>query len=293
MHHGILLTRQAAQAFAPALKGKYTLTPCPTISCELPTGPPTLTHPAIFTHSATYLVMPFENTLFGGVTDTLDALFSPWSGSVSRAAENNVSPDPGPEPSSSASISQSSSPYLGEDAPPSPYPRETWKRPVIVADLKLPIRHCLVVRKGVRMEDIKWVRSHEQVGDQPIGLCLLMIDQALGQSSKFLKERLPAARLIHTASTAAAAASLVIRPTSAEPAAASSSKGSKWRDGQYADGDEPGANADNQDDPRCGAAICSKAVLELYEGLEILVEGTQGIDGESGVTRRPSCATRH
>jgi hypothetical protein len=32
-----------------------------------------------------------------------------------------------------------------------------------VGMLDLPIRHCLVVKKGTKMGDIKWVRSHEQV----------------------------------------------------------------------------------------------------------------------------------
>jgi len=39
-------------------------------------------------------------------------------------------------------------------------------RPRIIGDLDLPIRHCLVVRKGVRMEDIRWIRSHEQVSSR-------------------------------------------------------------------------------------------------------------------------------
>ena len=34
---------------------------------------------------------------------------------------------------------------------------------MIVDSLDLGIRHCLVARKGVKMEDIRWVRSHEQV----------------------------------------------------------------------------------------------------------------------------------
>ena len=33
----------------------------------------------------------------------------------------------------------------------------------IVAALDLPISHCLVVKKGTQRDEIKWVRSHEQV----------------------------------------------------------------------------------------------------------------------------------
>ena len=33
----------------------------------------------------------------------------------------------------------------------------------IVADLDLPVEHSLIVRKGTKMEEIEWVKSHEQV----------------------------------------------------------------------------------------------------------------------------------
>jgi len=36
-------------------------------------------------------------------------------------------------------------------------------RPRLIGDLDLPIRHCLVVKKGVQMDQIRWIRSHEQV----------------------------------------------------------------------------------------------------------------------------------
>jgi prephenate dehydratase len=75
------------------------------------------------------------------------------------------------------------------------------------------------------------------------------IGQAIGQSSKFLAERLPLAEVEHWPSTAAAALSLL-------------------------------------DDSRCGtssgsgAAICSKTVVESHPDLEVLYDGTQGIDSE-------------
>jgi prephenate dehydratase len=38
-------------------------------------------------------------------------------------------------------------------------------RHVILGDLALHIRHCLVAKKGVGMSTVDWVRSHEQVCD--------------------------------------------------------------------------------------------------------------------------------
>ena len=68
--------------------------------------------------------MPLENTIQGGVTETLACLLS-------------------------------SSPEPNAQAGPS--------KPRIVGEVILSIQHCLVAKKGVEMEDVRWVRSHEQV----------------------------------------------------------------------------------------------------------------------------------
>ncbi|KIR51550.1 prephenate dehydratase [Cryptococcus gattii Ru294] len=170
---------QAARAFATRYSDPIDLVPCTTITAT-----------DVYNHSAPLIVLPLENTLQGGVLETLDCLLSVLKPSTSEG--------------------------------PKPPERE------IVADFVLPIRHCLVVRKGTKMEEIKWVRSHEQ---------------ALGQSSSFLAERLPGIKLEKWSSTAGAAVSLL-------------------------------QNTGNADDK--GAAICSKAVLDLYpDHLEVLHEGTQ------------------
>jgi prephenate dehydratase len=67
--------------------------------------------------------MPLQNTIHGGVLETIDAMI----------------------------------------AGPSDYGKKQLKPPQIIGELDLPIRHCLVVRTGTKMDDIRWVRSHEQV----------------------------------------------------------------------------------------------------------------------------------
>jgi len=105
--------------------------------------------------------------------------------------------------------------------------RENYVRGQIV----IPINHCLVVRTGVKLDDIECVLSHEQ---------------ALGQCRKFLSEKLPDASLIPTESTAAAARLLL------------------------------GQRIDGRDSNKC-AAICSKVVVAMFEGLMLLCEGVQDI----------------
>ncbi|WVQ95743.1 hypothetical protein IAU59_002842 [Kwoniella sp. CBS 9459] len=141
--------------------------------------------PEIWSTEADYHVMPIENRIHGAVTETLDSLLSVLS--------------PRTE-----SISSSS----GSDGPQTKRPQRC-----IRMDLALPIRHCLVVRKGTKVKDIQWVRSHEQ---------------ALGQSSVFLSQNLPHAVRQKWPSTAGAAVSLV-SPSPADviagPGAAICSKG--------------------------------------------------------------------
>ncbi|WWC65464.1 uncharacterized protein I303_108082 [Kwoniella dejecticola CBS 10117] len=174
--------QMAAAAFKSCYDTNIELIPCPSIS-------------AIWETSATFHVLPLENTIHGGVTETLDCLLSSLHGDDTE---------------------------LGD----------TQRRRRIIADLALPISHVLVVRKGVKKEDIRWIRSHEQ---------------ALGQSSKFIKAQYPTAKLKTYPSTAGAAISL-LNPTEAD-----------LEEGE-------------------GAALCSKAAAKLYEDqLDILYEGTQGI----------------
>ncbi|KAK6906856.1 hypothetical protein I203_100843 [Kwoniella mangroviensis CBS 8507] len=174
--------QMAAAAFQSCYDEPIELIPCPSIS-------------AIWETSYTFHVFPLENTIHGGVTETLDCVLS------------NLH-------------SNGSSAQLDED--------RQGRR--IIADLALPISHCLVVKKGVKTEDIRWIRSHEQ---------------ALGQSSNFIKTHFPSAKLKTYPSTAGAAVSLI--------------------------------NDLNEDEGE-GAALCSKAAAKLYEDkLDILYQGTQGI----------------
>ncbi|WWC92063.1 uncharacterized protein L201_007017 [Kwoniella dendrophila CBS 6074] len=184
--------QMAASAFASCYDEPIDLVPCSSIS-------------AIWETSSSFHVFPIENTIHGGVTETLDCLLSNL---------NTTSPQEEERESSSSLLSI-----------------EKRKRRII-ADLALPISHVLVVRKGVKKEDIKWIRSHEQ---------------ALGQSSNFIKSNYPLVKLKTYPSTAGAAISL-LNPTNEDII-----------EGQ-------------------GAALCSKAAAKLYENdLDVLYEGTQGI----------------
>jgi len=185
-----------------------------------------------YEETAEYTVLPLENTIYGPVTETLDCFFGRFNCSGTNHGQGD-----------------------GDR-------KGKGKEKEIIATLDLPIRHCLVVKRGTKMEDIRIVSSHEQVSvillvplDSAcssiriqIGRGIQADTQALGQSSTFLNTNLPNAKRIAVASTALAAESLLSPIPSDEGAR---------------------------------AAICSKSVIEIYPELEVLYEGTQDRSGLS------------
>lgn len=96
----------------------------------------------------------------------------------------------------------------------------------MVGEAVLAVRQCLIAREAIALERIEEVRSHPQ---------------ALAQSARFLRERLPGARLVPAGSTAEAVRSL----------------------------DGPGA-----------AAIASRTAADLH-GAVVLEEGIEDEDGNA------------
>lgn len=86
-----------------------------------------------------YTVLPLENTIYGPVHETIDCLFTRTDVRSDVDGDNdNEDEDNGTLP-------------------------DVLSDKMIVAALDLPISHCLVVKKGTMKDQIKWVRSHEQV----------------------------------------------------------------------------------------------------------------------------------
>lgn len=118
----------------------------------------------------------------------------------------------------------------------------------VVGETTIAINHCLVVRKGVKAEDIDVFLSHEQVGGFTISTCcLLNHPQALGQCRQFISTHFPNASTMKMPSTAAGAEALLV--------------------------DNGGWN------PFRSAAICSRMIINVLDGLQVLREGIQDTQG--------------
>jgi prephenate dehydratase len=129
-------------------------------------------------------------------------------------------------------------------------PISTGRDIFVVGEITLGIQHCLIVRKGVQLEEIETVLSHEQVR-----CCFSVLldrspnfNQALGQCSKFISENIPGASTMKMPSTSAAAQALLKPPT-------------------------------ENINPFKSAAICSKITVTVFDGLETLREGVQDAKG--------------
>lgn len=104
-----------------------------------------------YEEEAEYTVLPLENTIYGPVTETLDCFFARFSPTTTTSTSLEST-----EGLKSLNGGRANGNGNGKG-------KGKGKEKEIIATLDLPIRHCLVVTKGTKMEDIKVVSSHEQV----------------------------------------------------------------------------------------------------------------------------------
>ena len=113
----------------------------------------------------------------------------------------------------------------------------------ICGEAILQVQHCLIAKKGTRLEDVKHIFSHEQVYQATRMESLAeRFSQALGQCAEFCTHRLPEATTVKVNSTAAAARLVA-----------------------------EGGMVDS-------AAICSSVCATVYDGLEVLARSIQTED---------------
>ncbi|KAE8228701.1 hypothetical protein CF326_g6358 [Tilletia indica] len=145
-----------------------------------------------------YAVLPIENSTFGPVQETLEAL---------RHAGISLDPSPQSTASSSAPSEETAR-------------RNRRGRAIIAGEYRLPVSHTLLAGPGTkkRLRELargakshhEWTEIREEDGEVPLeelyslGL-VLSHEQALGQCSNFLKSWAPHARTRAVASTALAA----------------------------------------------------------------------------------------
>ena len=88
--------------------------------------------------------MPLENTIGGGVRETLFCMVT--------------------DPAIRRELQLDETDWSESGSPLQLPSWEDRRPPRIVADLDLRVDHSLIVKTGTSMADIKWVKSHEQVG---------------------------------------------------------------------------------------------------------------------------------
>ena len=121
-------------------------------------------HADVYHHPAPYGVLPFENTIHGSVIETLDLLLSVLgdiSGSDQPSSSSSLSLRAAliPQDNYDDILTATSSAQSSTSGTIPSY----GNRGRIISEMRMPIRHCLVAKRGVRLEDITVVRSHEQV----------------------------------------------------------------------------------------------------------------------------------